>query len=100
MKKFIKIVLILILALLLVVTLVWQGEFFTLRTLAQVGDNPYLYTMEYRASYDLDDVIEKEVDTNAELLDYVIKLRIGCRVIGNAPATVGRFKQVALKSPV
>ena len=76
MKKFIKIVLILILALLLVVTLVWQGEFFTLRTLAQVGDNPYLYTMEYRASYDLDDVIEKEVDTNAELLDYVIS-RVG-----------------------
>ena len=76
MKKFIKIVLILILALLLVVTLLWQGEFFTLRTLAQVGDNPYLYTMEYRASYDLDDVIEKEVDTNAELLDYVIS-RVG-----------------------
>ena len=75
MKKFIKIVLILILALLLVVTLVWQGEFFTLHTLAQVG-NPYLYTMEYRASYDLDDVIEKEVDTNAELLDYVIS-RVG-----------------------
>ena len=76
MKKFIKIVLILILALLLVVTLLWQGEFFTLRTLAQVGDNPYLYTMEYRASYDLDDVIEKEVDTNAELLGYVIS-RVG-----------------------
>ena len=28
--------------------------------------------MEYKAKYDLDDLIRKEVDTNADLLDYVI----------------------------
>ena len=32
--------------------------------------------MEYKAAYDLDDVIAKDVDTNAELLDYVVG-RIG-----------------------
>ena len=76
MKKFLKILLLLVLGLLLAATLLWQGEVRTLSTLKQVGDNPYLYTMEYCASYDLDDVIEKDVDTNAELLDYVIS-RVG-----------------------
>ena len=76
MKKFIKIVLILILVLLLAVTLLWQGEFRTLATLRQVDGNPYLYTMEYEAAYDLDEVIVKDVDTNSELLDYVVS-RIG-----------------------
>ncbi|MBQ9397419.1 MAG: linear amide C-N hydrolase [Bacteroidales bacterium] len=76
MKKFLKILLLLVLVLLLAVTLLWQGEVRTLSTLKQVGDNPYLYTMVYCASYDLDDVIEKDVDTNAELLNYVIS-RVG-----------------------
>ena len=76
MKIFLKILLILVLVLLLAVTLLWQGEVRTLSTLKQVGDNPYLYTMVYCASYDLDDVIEKDVDTNAELLNYVIS-RVG-----------------------
>ena len=76
MKKFIKVLLILVLVLLLAVTLLWQGEYRTLSTLRQVDGNPYLYTMEYKAAYDLDDVIEKDVDTNAELLAYVIS-RIG-----------------------
>ena len=76
MKKFLKILLIVLLLLLLAVTLVWQGEIRTLSTLKQVGDNPYLYTMQYQATYDLDDVVTKDVDTNAELLDYVIS-RVG-----------------------
>ena len=76
MKKFVKILLLLVLVLVLAVTLLWQGEIRTLRTVKQVGGNPYLYTMTYQASYDLDDVIAKEVDTNAELLDYVVS-RIG-----------------------
>ena len=76
MKKFLKILLLLVLVLLLAVTLLWQGEVRTLSTLKQVGDNLYLYTMVYCASYDLDDVIEKDVDTNAELLNYVIS-RVG-----------------------
>lgn len=76
MKKFLKILLIVVLLVLLAVTLMWQGEIRTLATVKQVGDNPYLYTMQYNAVYDLDDVIEKDVDTNAELLNYVVS-RIG-----------------------
>ena len=76
MKKFLKILLTIVLLLVLVVMLVWQGELRTLTTVKQVGDNPYLYTMEYLAHYDLDDVVGKDVDTNAELLDYVVS-RIG-----------------------
>ena len=72
MKKFVKILLIVVLLVLLAVTLMWQGEIRTLATVKQVGDTPYLYTMQYMAAYDLDDVIEKDVDTNAELLDYVV----------------------------
>ena len=76
MKKFLKILLLVILLLVLAVTLLWQGEIRTLSTVKQVGDNPYLYTMTYQASYNLDDVIAKDVDTNSELLDYVIS-RVG-----------------------
>ena len=76
MKKLLKILLIILLLLILGVTLVWQGEIRTLATAKQVRDNPYLYTMTYQAKYDLDDIIEKDVDTNAELLQYVIS-RVG-----------------------
>ena len=76
MKKFLKILLTVIVILVLAVLLVWQGEIRTLATVKQVADNPYLYLMQYKAAYDLDDVIEKDVDTNAELLDYVVS-RIG-----------------------
>ena len=76
MKKFLKILLAVVVVLLLAVLLVWQGEIRTLSTVKQVDGNPYLYTMEYKAAYDLDEVIEKDVDTNAELLGYVIT-RIG-----------------------
>ena len=93
MKKFLKILLLLVLGLLLAATLLWQGEVRNLSTLKQVGDNPYLYTMEYCASYDLDDVIEKDVDTNAELLNYVIS-RVGkglpIKIQSSQVAEIGR----------
>lgn len=60
----------------LVVAIIWGGEISTIRSIYKVGGNPYLYCMEYKASYDLDDVIAKDIDTNAELLDYIIG-RIG-----------------------
>ena len=55
---------------------VWGGEIRTLATVESVAGNEYLYTMTYKAKYDLDDVIGKDVDTNEELLDYVVS-RIG-----------------------
>lgn len=55
---------------------IWGGEIASLRTVQSVEGNPYLYRMEYKASYDLDDVVAHEIDENAELLDYVVG-RIG-----------------------
>ncbi|MBO4416490.1 MAG: linear amide C-N hydrolase [Bacteroidales bacterium] len=63
-------------ALCIAVALMWGGEIATLRTVSQVNDNQYLYQMEYKADYDLDEVIEKDIDSNAKLLGYVIS-RIG-----------------------
>ena len=72
MKKILLWIVGILAALCLVVACVWCGEIGTLRTVKSVDGNPYLYQMEYKAKYDLDDVIRKEVDTNADLLDYVI----------------------------
>ena len=55
---------------------VWGGEIRTLATVESVAGNEYLYTMTYKAKYDLDDVIGNDVDTNTELLDYVVS-RVG-----------------------
>ena len=66
----------LLVALCIAVLCVWGREIATLRTVSSVGGNEYLYQMEFKAAYDLDDVIAKEVDTNAELLNYIVG-RIG-----------------------
>ena len=76
MKKILIWILGILAALCVVVACLWGGEIRTLGTIDPVDGNPYLYRMEYKAGYDLDDVIQKEVDSNAELLDYVIG-RIG-----------------------
>ena len=55
---------------------IWGGEIATLRTVTQVGDNQYLYRMEYKAAYDLDELVAEDIDSNAKLLGYVIS-RIG-----------------------
>jgi hypothetical protein len=72
MKKILLWIVGILAALCLVVAYVWRGEIGTLNTVKSVDGNPYLYQMEYKAKYDLDDLIRKEVDTNADLLDYVI----------------------------
>ena len=76
MKKFLFWFITILLVLVAVVAILWGREISTLSTLHSVGDNPYLYEMEYKATYDLDDMIAKDVDTNAELLEYVVG-RIG-----------------------
>lgn len=46
-------------------------EMKTVNSIAQVGDDPYLYVMENHFRYDLDDVIENDIDSNKKLLVYV-----------------------------
>ena len=74
--RILGIILGILLAAVITVICIWGGEIRTVNSLASVDGNPYLFQMEYKAAYDLDDVISKDVDTNAELLDYVIG-RIG-----------------------
>ena len=76
MKKVIWWILGIPVAAILALVCVWRGEIASLRSIESVDGNPYLYRMEYKASYDLDDVIENDIDENAELLDYVVG-RIG-----------------------
>ena len=76
MKKFLLWVIGILAAVCVAVIAVWGGEIATLRSVKSVDGNRYLYTMEYKDAYDLDDVIENDIDENAELLDYVVG-RIG-----------------------
>lgn len=76
MKKLFKFICLLILAAVLVVTCLWGREIATINTIKTVGSNQYLYSMSYLAKYDLDDLISKDIDSNAKLLDYVVS-RIG-----------------------
>lgn len=72
MKKFLFWLFGILAALCITVLCIWGREIAALRSIKTVDGNDYLYTIEYKASYDLDDVIEKDIDENAELLDYVI----------------------------
>ena len=76
MKKALLWVAGIIAALCIAVACVWGGEIATIRSVKSVEGNEYLYTMEYKAAYDLDDVVANDIDENAELLDYVVG-RIG-----------------------
>ena len=76
MKKVLAWIIGIIAAICIAVLCIWGGEIRTLNTVHSVGDNPYLYQMEYKAAYDLDDLVSKSIDSNAKLLDYVIG-RIG-----------------------
>jgi hypothetical protein len=76
MKKALLWILGILAAIVLAVACIWGGEIRTVSSIESVDGNPYLFQMEYKAAYDLDDVIAREVDSNAELLDYVVG-RIG-----------------------
>ena len=76
MKKVLLWIVGILAALCIAIACIWGGEISTLRTVKTVGGNEYLYQMEYKANNDLDDLISKDIDSNAELLDYVIG-RIG-----------------------
>ena len=76
MKKALLWIIGILAAMCIAIACIWGGEIASVRTVSSVEGNPYLYQMEYKAAYDLDDVIAKEIDTNGELLDYVVG-RIG-----------------------
>ena len=76
MKKALLIILGILAAIVIAIACIWGGEIASISSVKSVDGNPYLYQMNYKAAYDLDDLIAKDIDENAELLDYVIG-RIG-----------------------
>ena len=72
MKKVLLWIIGILAALCIAVAFIWGGEIATLRSIKSVEGNKYLYQMEYKATYDLDDVIENDINENSELLSYVI----------------------------
>lgn len=71
MKKVLFWIICILAAIVVAVLCLWGREISTVSSITPVDGNPYLYQMEYKAKYDLDDVIAKEVDSNAALLEYV-----------------------------
>ena len=59
-------------ALVALVVILWFNEIRTIASVHQVDSDGYLYEMEYTAHYDLDDIIEHDIDDNARLLSYVM----------------------------
>ena len=76
MKKVLLWIVGILAALCIAIACIWGGEISSIRSVKSVNGNEYLYQMNYNARYDLDDLISKDIDSNAELLDYVIG-RIG-----------------------
>lgn len=96
MKKTLKWICGILAALCLVVACVWGGELRSIATVEPVGGNKYLYKMEYKARYDLDDLVSKDIDSNAKLLEYVIgrigkgiPLKIGSAQVADENGEIG-----------
>jgi Penicillin V acylase and related amidases len=45
----------------------------SIKTISQVGDDEYLFSMEYCGKYDIDEMIASDISQNKELLDYATK---------------------------
>lgn len=71
--KHVKRIIFALIVLLIVVGCIFINQIKTVRTIKQVGDNQYLFQMENYLPYDLDDVIQNNIDSNNGLLVYVTK---------------------------
>jgi len=98
MKKFLKITgkvlaafASLIVVAVIIVGYVWSKEIKTVASVRQVENNQYLYSMEYKADYNLDEVISKDLSSNTDLLHYVVsKITKGVRLFSvDDPKTNG-----------
>ena len=76
MKRFLYAVGIFAAATVLVFVTLWQGELRTLASLRQVEGNSFLYRMEFKCRYDLDELLSQDIDSNAKLLQYCVR-RVG-----------------------
>ena len=92
MKKALLWIIGILAVLLLAVRFIWGGEITSIRSITSVNGNPYLYRMEYKLAYDLDEIIRMEIDENAELLDYVVNHQLHL-----FPGQEGRWGRLLLR---
>lgn len=75
-SKFFKVLGLSFLGLLIIViaaaAIIWGREIASINTVEKVDGNDYLYTMQYKARYDLDEVIASDLDSNPALLNYIV----------------------------
>ena len=73
MKKVLKAIAAVLLAVIIAVACIWNGEIRTIANISSVSENdPYLFFSDYRAPYDLDKVLEAGIDSNTGLVEFVI----------------------------
>ena len=75
-KRLGQVLLLLVLVIIAAAAVIWHREIASIATVEKVDGNDYLYTMQYKAKYDLDDVIASDLDSNPALLNYIVG-RIG-----------------------
>ncbi len=74
------------------IAVVWGKDLKTIASVQQVDADGYLYEMTFSADYDLDEIIERDIDSNGKLLSYVYeKISRGLYKphIENAGGTIG-----------
>lgn len=89
MKRLLKFIVSLLIIVIAAAAVVWLPEIRTISSLKQVGDNQYLYSMDYHAHYDLDDVLAANLGANKDLLNYVLR-----RVTKGIPVKLGNAGDV------
>ena len=73
MKKLLKVICAVVLAVIVAVAIIWQGEIRTIASIRRMAESdPYLYVADYKASYDLDRVLAAGIDENTKLVEFVI----------------------------
>lgn len=72
LKKLLLTLAVVIVGLVIAVAIVWAPELRTMRTVHSVGGNRYLWQVDYRAPYDLDDVVASNLDSNEAVLTYIV----------------------------
>lgn len=71
----------------------WWKEIRTMSSFKPVEGNPYLYFVDYQASYDLDEMVSYDVDKYGELLGYVIAR--GSKIVSPGRIIARMEKQLA-----
>lgn len=65
----------------LLAVIIWRREIATMASVREVDGNPYLYVMNYRARYNLDDMLERNVHSYADLVSYAVSKLLKIRKV-------------------